>query len=212
VVLNVKNVQFVGEKMNKEEIIFRKKRAKKSVERLMKFFNLNKILKSKKKILDFGSGYGFFTKELSRKFPDKKIIGIDINKKRIEFAKKNNKNTEVNYKVTKEIIGKYDAIILMFVIHEIKNHKKKLKKLASSLNKEGILLIYDFRKVAKKEFRILYNKDLVHRGADFEKEYEEHNRWNIREFQKICEDVGLKTKTIKPDKKYFLFYMGLKNE
>jgi ubiquinone/menaquinone biosynthesis C-methylase UbiE len=196
--------------MKKSEIIFRKKRAKDFLDKLIKRFSLKDFLKNKNKILDFGTGYGFFTKEMSKKFPTKKICGIDINKKRINFAIKNNKTSKIKYTSSRKISGKYDLILLMFVAHEIKDFKKVLKKLYFHLNKNGFLIIYDFKKVSKKDFMDLYKKDLVHKESNFYEEYKEHNRWTIKEFKKICEDVGLETIRINVDEKYFLFYLGEK--
>lgn len=196
--------------MKNTELRFREKRTKENFFKLTKDFELDKNLRGKKKILDFGCGYGFFTKLLARRYPNKKIVGLEISKNKIKFAKKVNNSKNITYKLSKGIIGKYDVIIATFTIHEIKGAQTKLNHLEKSLNKNGVLLIYDFRKVSKNKFRKLYNKDMVHQGADFEEEYEEHNKWTLKEFKEMCEKAEFKTIKIKPSKQFYLVYIGIK--
>ncbi len=101
-------------------------------------------LKINSKILDLGCGVGlpydyYFLKK------DFRVIGIDISEKHIKLAKKNVKSAKfiVGDFFSKEIKGKFDAIVSFFAIFHIprEEHKKLLKHINSLLKKDGYILI-----------------------------------------------------------------------
>jgi len=48
-------------------------------------------------VLEIGVGSGYVSKEMSRLDSVKKIVGVDINPKAIEYAKKNNSDKKIEY-------------------------------------------------------------------------------------------------------------------
>jgi len=96
------------------------------------------------KILDLGCGIGL---PYDKYFVKNKInlTGIDISEKHIELAKKNVKSAKyfVGDFFSKEIKGKFDAIVSYFAIFHIPRieHLKLLKRINSLLKKEGYILI-----------------------------------------------------------------------
>lgn len=158
--------------------------------------------------MDFGCGLGIFTKILAEKFPKISFAGIDIDKARIKTAKQRYKKKNLKFKCSKKITGKYDSASSIFVLHEIKNANKSLREIYKSLNKNGKLLIYDFKTASKKDFRILYKKGTF--DGSFEEEFKEHNRWTLKEFEEMCKKAGFKTIEIFPVDKHWLAYVGEK--
>ena len=101
-------------------------------------------VKLKSKILDLGCGVGlpydkyFIENNLS-------VTGIDISEKHVEQAKNNVKSAKylVGDFFSKDIKGKFDAIVSFYAIFHIprNEHKKLFKHIHSLLKKDGIILI-----------------------------------------------------------------------
>ena len=101
-------------------------------------------LKPNSKILDLGCGVGLpFDKYLSNK--NLSVTGIDISERHIELAKKNVKSAKylVGDFFSKDIKGKFDAIVSFFAIFHIprNEHKKLMNKINSLLKKSGYILL-----------------------------------------------------------------------
>ncbi|MEA3430243.1 MAG: class I SAM-dependent methyltransferase [Nanoarchaeota archaeon] len=101
-------------------------------------------LDNNSKILDFGCGIGlphdkYFVKNKIR------LTGIDISEKHIELAKKNVKDAKymVGDFFSKEIKGKFNAIISFFAIFHIPRteHKKLFSRMNYLLKSKGYILI-----------------------------------------------------------------------
>lgn len=194
--------------MSEQEIKRIEKDMNKLVIDLDKNLNLKKELSQSENHLDFGCGYGIFTFMFSKHFPKLNILGTDINKGTIDIAKKMYSSRKLKFST--KLGGKFDSITVVHVLHEIKGDlNKNLEKIYSMLNKDGKIIIKDYKKTSKKEFRKLFEKKKSW-GNGFEEEYAEHNRWTISEFKKIMEDAGFKTLKIKTYKKYWLMYLGKK--
>jgi cyclopropane fatty-acyl-phospholipid synthase-like methyltransferase len=136
------------------------------------------------KVLDLGCGTGL---PYDKYFVDNKInlIGIDISERHIDLAKKNVKTAKylVGDFFSKDIKGKFDAIVSYFAIFHIPRteHKKLFERINSLLNKEGHILITlgvedmkcdinpDFvgAPMAWSSYSVEKNKELV-RNAGFE--------------------------------------------
>lgn len=97
-----------------------------------------------KKILDLGCGYGEndkYYKELGAK----SILGLDISTHMIEIANKDNKLSDIDYKVMAiediyQINDKFDIVISSLAFHYIKDYNKLLKDIYNLLNKDGYLI------------------------------------------------------------------------
>lgn len=108
----------------------------------------NKLLEvigdySDKSILDLGCGAGVFSRELSIKA--KRIVGIDISEKVIDYAKTNNFNNNIKYIVKNiselnEIDEKFDIVFSDMVFNYIDDYDKLLKDINKCLKENGILV------------------------------------------------------------------------
>ncbi len=71
-------------------------------------------IKSAKKILDVGTGNGYFLNMISAAFPEKLYTAIDISKEFIEKAKQDQKNSKIIYRVQDyfDVESQFDFIIM----------------------------------------------------------------------------------------------------
>ncbi len=100
-----------------------------------------------KKILDIGCSYGWFEKYVGKKA--KEIIGIDLDEKDLESAKKEVKEKNIKFRKNSALdLNKFkenyfDVVVMFDVIEHIpKNTEKKaLKEIKRVLKKNGKLLI-----------------------------------------------------------------------
>ncbi|MBZ9572426.1 class I SAM-dependent methyltransferase [Patescibacteria group bacterium] len=97
-------------------------------------------------VLEAGCGDGFFIPNLLKKNP-KKIIGIDISKWLLDYAKKRIKSKKVEFHqidLTKKLNFKnnfFDIIVSYNVLQEIKDISTSIKEMARVLKKGGRLII-----------------------------------------------------------------------
>jgi 2-polyprenyl-3-methyl-5-hydroxy-6-metoxy-1,4-benzoquinol methylase len=118
---------------------------------------LNKICKKTDKILEIGSGHGFFLEEVRKSGFN--IMGIEVSKTRREISKKITKSKIINVNLMDGEhldIGKFDVIVLFHVFEHISEQTSFLKNLKKILNKNGKIIIevpnYD-------DFQIKLNKE-----------------------------------------------------
>lgn len=96
-------------------------------------------------IADIGCGDGRLTKELSKKFNLKKIMGLDYSSKAINLAKA--LNPEIHFKnidiINNLVEYKYDAITLIEVFEHIPLEfcEKFVNSLSNLLNKKGLVYL-----------------------------------------------------------------------
>lgn len=146
-------------------------------------FFLNNISESDT-VLDIGCGNGFLACAVSRKA--KKVIGIDISKKNIEFAKKRFSKNNIEYLIgdatAYSFNQKFDIIILSNVLEHIKNRiefLQKIKSLAPKILIRVPLITRDWLSVYKKEMGCEYRLDKTHyieyTEESFKKEMEMSN-------------------------------------
>jgi len=180
-----------------------------------RFLEFDKLFNFKKNLykshLDLGCGFGAFLKILADKYPNVKFYGLDVDKDEIVLGKKlyNNKNLVLDRLKTLSGGEKYDTISVFFVLHEVEGKANKMiRQIRESLNVDGRIFIYDFRRVSKEEFRKKYDEDEIHQQNNFEDEYEEHNKWDLREFEHMMRKSGFRTIMIAPVGDYFLAYIG----
>ena len=106
---------------------------------------LNSLLTPNSTILDIGCGAGV---PIDKYFIDRghKVIGLDISEKQIELARKNLPNGEFKVEDMSELKEReysVDAVISFYAIFHTprETHSEILKKIASFLNTNGLLLI-----------------------------------------------------------------------
>lgn len=95
------------------------------------------------RVLEIGTGYGFFIKEMKNEGYD--IEGIEISEARRNIARSLTKNTIYGYDLVKEmpeeLIGKYDIIVMFQVLEHILDPGLFLDKIRKMLKEEGIVII-----------------------------------------------------------------------
>jgi 2-polyprenyl-3-methyl-5-hydroxy-6-metoxy-1,4-benzoquinol methylase len=129
-------------------------------------FFVDNINKSDR-VLDIGCGNGALTFDLARKA--KFVVGIDLNEKNIEVAKRKYKAKNIEYKVgdaTKDLSEeKYDVIVLSNVLEHIKNRVeflRKLKKLAPTILIRVPMINRDWITLYKRELGVEWRSDKTH--------------------------------------------------
>ena len=106
-------------------------------------------------IIDIGAGTGFFTFALAEKA--KKVVALDIDKRFIDFIKNKKKGLPENQqkKIETRLISpedprladnEADVAMLVNVYHHISSRLVYLKKIRNGLQKEGKILIIEFKK------------------------------------------------------------------
>jgi 2-polyprenyl-3-methyl-5-hydroxy-6-metoxy-1,4-benzoquinol methylase len=102
---------------------------------------VSKICKKKDKILEIGSGYGFFLEGMKEKGFN--ITGLEVSKERRKISKKVTKAEILNINLMDENleIGKFDVIVFFHVLEHISDSVNFLKNLKKILNKKGKIII-----------------------------------------------------------------------
>ena len=148
-------------------------------------------------VLDAACGSGYGSEILAKKI--KKVIGVDINREAINYAKEHHSQTNIEY-----LIGdlnqnlnfpdeNFDAIISFETLEHIKNQNFLLAEFKRTLKKGGILIIstpdrvitetgdiktpYHFKEFTKKEFCDLLAKFFKIEGLYGQTEYRFLPRW-----------------------------------
>jgi len=171
-----------------------------------------------KKVLDFGSGTGGFASILAEKYPEIKVIAVDNNKEAVKLGRKHYKHlSNLKFRLSKNIPReKYDIIFKNLVLHELNGKGDKetiklyLKKSYNSLKKQGKISVLDNRKISKKDFRKIYEKNTNPHKGSFEEEYQEHNRYTVEDWVNMLESAGFKTGSVTKIKPNLFHYVGKK--
>lgn len=142
-------------------------------------------IEQKSKILDIGCGNGFLTKKIAEKA--KYIVGIDIDKKNIDFAKRNHNKENIRYiygDITKyNFQENFDVIILSNVLEHIKDRKNlldKVKGLGNIILIRVPLITRSWLSIYKKQLGLEYRLDDTH-----------YIEYSIDSFKREIKSVGL---------------------
>lgn len=129
---------------------------------LLPFVCIEPYLPKKGFIINLGSGYGSYDIYFALKEPKRKILGLELVKKRVNVAKQAAKGIKnINFKLqdfTKYYKLEYaDAICMIDLLHHIPSFTQKviLKECFKKLKKNGILIIKDVAE--KPRWKFLYN-------------------------------------------------------
>lgn len=122
---------------------------------------VSKLSSKKEKILEIGSGHGFFLEKMNKKGFD--ITGIEISQEKQKILKKttNARILELDLNHEKLDIGKFDTIVLFHVLEHMKNPIDFLDKCKKNLNFNGKIIVEvpnvnDFQITSNKEYREFY--------------------------------------------------------
>ena len=113
---------------------------------IKRYLRLNKI----KSILDIGCGVGFTTNAIGRIFPEAQVLGVDVSKDAIEYAKAKFQMLDFQVRVispNENIFGFFDAIFCFEFYPFTRNNNPEfqasmIKWLMQMVPDDGILLIY----------------------------------------------------------------------
>lgn len=142
-------------------------------------------------VLDIGCGNGLLSYKVVTNVENVELVGIDLNKKYIEFAKKNFKHPNLKFVVGNALTDlpneKFDAIILSNVLEHIKHRVEFLTQIKTKIQPSKYLIRAplferDWRVPLMKELKLEYRLDRTH--------YIEYTQ---EEFFEEMKEAGLKT-------------------
>lgn len=113
------------------------------------------------RILDAGSGIGFYTLLLRRLYPGSHITGVDIDTRKLSFCRQLNlpgtnfKKTDLTTLST--LTNHYDLIVNVDVLEHISDYKQVLKNFHRLLCPGGVLYIHTPQINQQRTFKQLFN-------------------------------------------------------
>lgn len=111
------------------------------------FLEVEKLVPKNGDVVDLGCGEGIFTNFLGVSSPTRKVLGIEIDKKRLSLVSRSVKNVIFRFgDITKINLPLSDTIILFHVLHHLRSYKEQeelIKKCIKSLKKDGKILIVE---------------------------------------------------------------------
>ncbi len=107
-------------------------------------------------VLDLGCGYGMFANFLGLTAPERNVIGIEMNSRKIKYADKKIPNVQfMNDDITKLKLPPCDAVILLDVLHHLQSfdeQEKFLRYCVGLLSDTGVLLVKEINDTPKWKF------------------------------------------------------------
>jgi len=114
------------------------------------------------RILDFGCGYGMLSNFLALRSSDRRVLGIDLNRTRIEVARRSSTgHPEVYFQLgdVRDFKGiSFDAVVMTDVLHHIDedNVRVLLRIIRSCLRDDGLLVVLDVDRFPLRKFYTTY--------------------------------------------------------
>jgi len=129
------------EKNQKHSSSLKDHREKSRIDTKRRIDFVSKICKKKDKVLEIGSGYGFFLEGMKEKGFN--ITGLEVSKERRKISKKVTTAEILNINLMDENleIGKFDVIVFFHVLEHMSDSINFLKNLKKILNKKGKIII-----------------------------------------------------------------------
>jgi 2-polyprenyl-3-methyl-5-hydroxy-6-metoxy-1,4-benzoquinol methylase len=130
--------------------------------RLCPFELVESYVPRRGRILDFGCGYGMLSNFLALKSPDRRVLGIDLNRERIRLAKRSSKgHPKVSFQLgdVRDFQGiLFDAVVMTDVFHHIDddNARVLLRIIHSCLSDHGTLVALDVDRSPLRKFYTTY--------------------------------------------------------
>ena len=172
---------------------------------------LNLCLQDSKRHLDFGSGFGSLAWLVAQKYKKTEVIGIDKDRRLVKFASKRYHLPNLKFAIADKPSGKYGSIDVCLVLHDLEGiergcARKMLSLLNKCLNKEGRILVYEYKRVSRKDW-MKYRKRVC---GNFDLDYKFHNKRTAKDYARMCARAGFKTKFIGNVDKYRFVLVGEK--
>lgn len=158
------------------------------------FNKMERFIPKKGIINDIGCGEGIFSIYLALESPERRIIGIDLNQKRINKAKQAAKglpNLSFKSKNAVDLDTKVDGVVISDVFHHfpISDQEKFLKSSYKRLNNGGVLLIKEINKDDKIRANLSRFWDFIFYPKD------KINYWGLDKFSMKLTGLGFKVST-----------------
>lgn len=129
-----------------------RERSKEDTYRRIEF--VKKVVSKNSKILDIGSGYGFFIGGMFKEKFD--VTGIEVSKERRKISKKISNAPVINVNLNNSTdIEKYDFVVIFHVLEHLVNPVDFLKKVKKIMKPKGKILI---EVPNLKDFQLCQNK------------------------------------------------------
>ena len=155
------------------------------------------------RIFDFGCGYGMLSNFLALKSPARRVIGIDLNKARIEVAKRSSTgHPQISFQLG-DVRGfqgiPFDAVVMTDVLHHIDddNVRVLLRIIRSCLSDHGTLVVLDVDRSPFPKFYATYDRllnltrSLHYRSRDLLTRLIEQSGFRVRQVVLADRDLPL---------------------
>ncbi|MGH1418947.1 MAG: class I SAM-dependent methyltransferase [Hyphomicrobiaceae bacterium] len=128
-------------------------------------------------IIDIGCGNGDYARQLEAEFPDKSITAVDRSPALVSLAQQRHQNTKIKFEIA-DIIntapkGKFDAVILRFVVQHLDDVQNFFSRLQELCHKNTQVIIIEPNPVNSSAQPRLYRLERL-----------------IERYEAICEDIG----------------------
>jgi trans-aconitate 2-methyltransferase len=168
----------------------------------------NHRLSQRAHILDVGCGDGRITAELATHVKKGTVIGLDASLNMIEFASKHfskSKFPNLNFQLgmIEDVIfpKPFDFIISFSCFHWLKNPKKVIRQLTSSLTQNGEMLVLTY----PKESPYRYLETVLNKYPEYQNLSANKRMLSTNEYKKLLLKNGLEILEFK-EEKLFAFY------
>ena len=98
-------------------------------------------------IIDVGCGYGFFANYMALKSPKRKVIGLEINKRKLDRCRHGVKNVDFKNVALETFPDRFaDAVVLYHVLHHLRSFDEQERLLQTAvrvLKTGGVLIIVE---------------------------------------------------------------------
>lgn len=158
------------------------------------------LVPKKGKIIDLGSGYGFFSNMLGLASSGREVIGVELNQKKLRYAEKGVKNVRfINGDISRLKLVSSDTIIIFHVLHHLDSYPEQhrlVKECHNKLKTGGKLIVVeiDYKPLWKFLVTLLID-NMLYIGDRF------YYR-SQRQFMELFNRVGLEVKSIIPAHKF----------